>query len=100
GSAGFNFIVPTIREEMMRRTIPDHRSQMEIVPSRVESPAIGSACLVWYAKSGKMPKAEAVKKEQREGGDAHNGSKHKVCLTKVQLGYEYKRRRKCERHLQ
>jgi len=71
GSAGFNFIVPTIREEMMRRTIPDHRSQMEIVPSRVESPAIGSACLVWYAKSGKMPKAEAVKKEQREGGDAH-----------------------------
>lgn len=54
GLAGFDFIVPTIREEMIRRTLPDHRGQMDIVPSRVESPAIGAACLVWYARSGKM----------------------------------------------
>lgn len=56
GLAGFDFIVPAIREEMTRRTIPNHRSQMDIIPSRVESPAIGSACLVWYALSGKMAK--------------------------------------------
>lgn len=54
GLAGFDFIVPTIREEMIRRTLPNHRGAMEIVPSRVESPAIGAACLVWYARSGKM----------------------------------------------
>ena len=56
GLAGFDFIVPTIREELVRRTIPNHRGQMDIVPSRVESPAIGSACLVWYARSKKMMK--------------------------------------------
>ena len=56
GSAGFNFILPTIREEINRRTIPNHRSQMDITQSRVESPAIGAACLVWYALSGKMEK--------------------------------------------
>ena len=54
GLAGFDFILPTIREEMIRRTLPNHRGQMDIVPSRVESPAIGAACLVWYARSGKM----------------------------------------------
>lgn len=56
GLAAFDLIVPTIREEMIRRTIPASRSQLKIVPSRVESPAIGSACLVWYALSGKMIK--------------------------------------------
>jgi glucokinase len=56
GLAGFDFIVPTVREEMMRRTLPNHRGPMEIVPSRVGSPAIGSACLVWYGRSGKMEK--------------------------------------------
>jgi glucokinase len=56
GLAGFDFIVPTLREEMNRRTLPNHRGQMDIVPSRVESPAIGAACLVWYALSGKVVK--------------------------------------------
>ena len=56
GLAGFDFILPTIREEMMRRTIPNHRSQMDIVQSQVESPAIGAACLVWYSLSGKIMK--------------------------------------------
>ena len=57
GLAGFDFIVPTIRDEMMRRTIPISRGQLDIVASKVESPAIGSACLVWYALSGKMTKS-------------------------------------------
>jgi len=54
GLAGFNFIEPAVREEMMRRTIPNSRGALDIVPSQVESSAIGSACLVWYALSGKM----------------------------------------------
>jgi len=54
GLAGFEFVVPAVREEMMRRTIPNSRGALDIVPSRVESPAIGAACLVWYALSGKM----------------------------------------------
>ena len=56
GLAGFDFIVPTIRAEMRRRTLPNHRGPADIVPSRVESPAIGAACLVWYALAGKMVK--------------------------------------------
>jgi glucokinase len=52
GLAGFDFIVPAASEELMRRTIPESRSLLDIVPSRVESPAIGAACLVWYARSG------------------------------------------------
>jgi glucokinase len=52
GLAGFDFIVPAAREELMRRTIPESRSLLDIVPSQVESPAIGAACLVWYALSG------------------------------------------------
>ena len=56
GLAGFDFIVPAARAELMRRTIPESRALLDIVPSRVESPAIGSACLVWYALSGKVAK--------------------------------------------
>lgn len=55
GVAGFDYFIPRVREELTRRTLPNHRGQMDIVRSRVESPAIGSACLVWYALSGKMP---------------------------------------------
>ena len=55
GVAGFDFILPAVHEELARRTLPNHRGQMDIVRSQVESPAIGSACLVWYALSGKMP---------------------------------------------
>lgn len=54
GLAGFEFLLPTIQEELTRRTLPNHRGPMEVVPSRVESPAIGAACLVWYARSGRM----------------------------------------------
>jgi glucokinase len=55
GVAGFDYFMPRVREELTRRTLPNHRGQMDIVRSQVESPAIGSACLVWYALSGKMP---------------------------------------------
>ncbi len=52
GLAGFSFILPTAEQELMRRTIPESRSLLDIVPSQVESPAIGAACLVWYARAG------------------------------------------------
>lgn len=55
GVAGFDFIMPAVEKELRRRTLPNHRGQMDVVRSQVESPAIGSACLVWYALSGKMP---------------------------------------------
>jgi glucokinase len=51
GLAGYDFIAPAAQQELARRTIPESRSLLDIVPSRVESPAIGAACLVWYARS-------------------------------------------------
>ena len=57
GLAGYDFIIPAAFEELRRRTIPDHRQLLDIVPSRVESPAIGAACLVWYARAGEMAKS-------------------------------------------
>jgi glucokinase len=57
GLAGYDLIVPAAQAELQRRTIPESRSLLDIVPSRVESPAIGAACLVWYAHLG-----EAVKR--------------------------------------
>jgi glucokinase len=51
GLAGYDFIVPAAQQELMRRTIPESRALLDIVPSQVESPAIGAACLVWYARS-------------------------------------------------
>jgi hypothetical protein len=66
GVAGFDFIVTAVREEMMRRTIPNSRSTLDIVPSCVQSSAIGSACLVWYALSGKMTKKNMIKEVMPE----------------------------------
>ena len=57
GLAGFDYILPGAREELMKRTIPESRSLLEILPSRVESPAIGAACLVWYAHAGEPAKS-------------------------------------------
>jgi glucokinase len=57
GLAAFEFIVPAARKELMKRTIPESRALLEILPSRVESPAIGAACLVWYARTTEMAKS-------------------------------------------
>lgn len=51
GLAGYEFIVPTARQELARRTVPESRNLLDILPSQVESPAVGAACLVWYARS-------------------------------------------------
>ena len=56
GLAGFDFIVPSARAQLMRQTIPESRELLDIVPSRLESPAIGAACLVWYARSAETAK--------------------------------------------
>ncbi|HZI72610.1 MAG TPA: hypothetical protein VFD73_01015, partial [Gemmatimonadales bacterium] len=52
GLAGFEFIVPAALHELSQRTIPESRSLLEVLPSEVDSPAIGAACLVWYARAG------------------------------------------------
>ena len=57
GLAGFDFIVPAAHVELMKRTIPESRALLDIVPSRLESPATGAACLVWYARAGEMAKS-------------------------------------------
>ena len=59
GVAGFDFLVPAILEEIMQRTIPSSRGVLNIVRSNLETPAIGSACLVWYALSGKLLKSSS-----------------------------------------
>lgn len=51
GQAGYDFILPAARHELMHRTIPESRAQLEIHRSQVESPAVGAACLVWYART-------------------------------------------------
>ena len=56
GLAGYDFIVPAARQELMRRTTSASRGMLDILPSQVESPAIGAACLVWYERA-----KEAVK---------------------------------------
>jgi glucokinase len=56
GLAGYDFIIPAAQKELRRRSIPEHRVLLDIVPSRVESPAIGAACLVWYARSKEVVK--------------------------------------------
>jgi len=62
GLAGYDFILPAGREELMRRTIPESRTLLEIGPSRLVSPAIGAACLVWYARSKQMGRDKALTK--------------------------------------
>ena len=57
GLAGFEFIVPAALHELRQRTIPESRSLLEILPSEVDSPAIGAACLVWYARAGETAKS-------------------------------------------
>jgi glucokinase len=51
GLAGYDFIVPAARHELVRRTTPESRGVLDVLPSQVESPAIGAACLVWYERS-------------------------------------------------
>lgn len=48
GLAAFDWIVPAARHELVRRTVLASRHSLQIVPSRLSSPAVGAACLVWY----------------------------------------------------
>lgn len=51
GLAGYDFIAPAARQELMRRTTPASRGSLDVLPSQLESPAIGAACLVWYSRA-------------------------------------------------
>jgi predicted NBD/HSP70 family sugar kinase len=46
GLAAFNFLVPAAKEELNRRVLPSLNTHLEILPSGLESSAIGAASLV------------------------------------------------------
>lgn len=49
GAAGFEFFEKRVRIELERRTLPASHRGLKIAPSQLQSPAMGAACLVWYA---------------------------------------------------
>jgi glucokinase len=51
GIAAFDFIIPSARAEIQRRVLPASYQRLEILPSRLESSAMGAASAVWYALS-------------------------------------------------
>jgi len=48
GLAAFDWLSPTARLELARRTLPVSHQNLQITPSCLSSPAVGAACLVWY----------------------------------------------------
>lgn len=62
GIAAFDFLHPALQEELRRRTLPGSRASLQILPSQVESSAVGAACLVWYSSrlSAILPKEEVT----------------------------------------
>ena len=48
GLAAFDFLEPAARREITRRTLPASHQNLQILPSRLSSSAMGAACLVWY----------------------------------------------------
>jgi hypothetical protein len=50
GLAAFDLLIAPTRLELRRRVLPATYARMEIVPSKVDSSALGAACLVWHAQ--------------------------------------------------
>jgi glucokinase len=48
GLAAFDWLARAAPLELVRRTVPASRQNLQIVPSRLSSPAVGAASLVWY----------------------------------------------------
>lgn len=48
GLAAFELILPAAHRELERRVIPSSYRDLQIVPSRLTSSAVGPSCLVWY----------------------------------------------------
>jgi glucokinase len=48
GLAAFDWLAPAARQELILRTLPASYQDLQIIPSRLSSSAIGAACLVWY----------------------------------------------------
>ncbi|MCI0521414.1 MAG: hypothetical protein L0Z70_14295, partial [Chloroflexi bacterium] len=49
GIAAYELLLPGVQAELQRRTLPGSRASLQILPSQVESSAVGAACLVWYS---------------------------------------------------
>jgi glucokinase len=50
GQAAFDLIAPAANLELARRTTKSSWMQLQIIPSRLASSAVGAACLVWQRK--------------------------------------------------
>ncbi len=51
GLAAFDLILPSARATLAQRVIQSSIRALEILPSTLQSSAIGPSCLVWYARS-------------------------------------------------
>jgi glucokinase len=51
GLAAFDLVVPPARRAMAERVIQSSIDRLEIIPSALQSSAIGPSCLVWYGRS-------------------------------------------------
>ncbi len=51
GLAAFDLILPSARHALAQRVIQSSIRALEILPSALQSSAIGPSCLVWYARS-------------------------------------------------
>jgi predicted NBD/HSP70 family sugar kinase len=61
GLAAFDWLAPAARRELALRTLPASHQNLQIVPSRLPSSAVGAACLVWYYQKTDSP----TRKERR-----------------------------------
>jgi glucokinase len=52
GVAAFELFEKRVRAELAVRTLPASQRELTMAPSLVQSPAMGAACLVWYAGRG------------------------------------------------
>jgi len=51
GLAAFDLIVPPARRALAQRVIQSSIDTLEIIPSALQSSAIGPSCLVWYSRN-------------------------------------------------
>ena len=54
GLAAFDLILPAAHRELERRVIASSYRDLQIVPSRLTSSAVGPSCLVWYGLASRQ----------------------------------------------
>jgi glucokinase len=54
GLAAFDLVTPPARRALAERVIQSSINKLEIIPSSLQSSAIGPSCLVWYGRSNRQ----------------------------------------------